>query len=108
MLWGAAIALSLAHMGSSANWFYSTVLLQMEVPNEFRGRVFATEFAVMTLGIALSNYVAGYCLDVVRLSPRLVATLIGAYFALPAILWLMAGRHTGPRSSSEMGSRLEC
>ncbi len=92
LLWAAALALALAHMGSSVNWFFSTVLLQIEVPNEFRGRVFSTEFALMTLGIALSNYVAGYCLDVMQLDPRLVATLIGIYFALPAVLWVIGGR----------------
>ena len=48
-LLGAAVALLFAHMGSSINWVFSTVLLQMEVPNEFRGRVFATELALMTL-----------------------------------------------------------
>jgi MFS family permease len=86
----AALALSIAHMGSSTNWVFSTVLLQMEVPAEYRGRVFATEFALMTLGIAVSSYVAGYWLDVAAFSPRLVATLLGAYFAIPALLWLSA------------------
>ena len=31
----------------------------VEVPNEFRGRVLATEFARMMFGIVLSNYMAG-------------------------------------------------
>jgi predicted MFS family arabinose efflux permease len=96
--WAAAVALVLSHAGSSVNWVYSTVLLQMEVPNEFRGRVFATELALMTLGIALSNYVAGYCLDVLHLGPRTVATLIGAYFSIPAVLWLIGGRLPNSKS----------
>jgi len=85
-------ALLVAHMGGSITWVFSTVLLQLEVPDAFRGRVFALEFALLTLAIALSNYVAGYALDVLGLDPRIVATLVGVYFALPAVVWIAAQR----------------
>ena len=38
-----------AHFGGSILWVFSTVLLQMEVPDRFRGRVFAAELALVTL-----------------------------------------------------------
>jgi MFS family permease len=88
----AALALIFAHMGGSVTWVFSTVMLQLEVPDEFRGRVFAAEFALLTLGIALSNYFTGYWLDVVGFSPRTVATLLGIYFALPGFVWIAAQR----------------
>lgn len=85
----AALALMIAHMGGSILWVFSTVLLQLDVPDEFRGRVFAIDFVLFTLGFAVSNYVAGYLMDVVRLDPRFIATLFGAYFLLPGVLWLI-------------------
>jgi hypothetical protein len=48
-LWVAALCVLCAHFGGSILWVFSTVLLQMEVPDRFRGRVFATELAFVTL-----------------------------------------------------------
>ena len=48
-LWIAALCVLCAHFGGSILWVFSTVLLQMEVPDRFRGRVFATELALVTL-----------------------------------------------------------
>ena len=86
----ATLAMLMAHMGGSITWVFSTVLLQLKVPDEFRGRVFAIEFALLTLGIALSSYVTGFALDELRLDPRLVASMLGLYFLFPGILWLSA------------------
>ncbi len=88
----AAAALLFAHAGGSITWVFSTVLLQMRVPDAYRGRVFALELTLLTLAIAVSNYVTGYCLDIAGLSPRTVATLIGLYFLIPALLWMSAQR----------------
>src|SRR5262249_26133442 len=52
----AALAVLLAHFGGSVLWVFSTVLLQMEVPDRFRGRVFAAELAFVTLVTSLSSY----------------------------------------------------
>ena len=43
----ALIVLGIAHMGGSILWVYSTVLLQREVEDGFRGRVFAAELALL-------------------------------------------------------------
>ena len=40
-------------------WVFSTVLLQMSVPDRFRGRVFAAELALMMVVSALSSYACG-------------------------------------------------
>jgi len=84
----AALALMVAHMGGSMLWVFSTVLLQLDVPDDFRGRVFALDFVLFTLGFAVSNYLTGYLMDIVRLDPRTIATVLGAYFLFPGILWL--------------------
>ena len=88
----AALALMIAHMGGSILWVFSTVLLQLEVPDEFRGRVFALDFVLFSLGFAVSNYFAGYLMDVAQLNPRSIASLLGTYFLLPGILWILFQR----------------
>ena len=59
-----------AHFGGSILWVFSTVLLQMEVPDRFRGRVFAAELALVTLLSSVSSYWTGYELDRAGWSPR--------------------------------------
>ena len=68
---------------------FSTVLLQMEVPDRFRGRVFAAELALVTLTSSVSSYWTGYALDRAGWSPRTLAFALGAMFCVPGVLWLL-------------------
>ena len=88
----ALIVLGIAHTGGSILWVFSTVLLQRAVVDNFRGRVFAAEFALLTLTMAASNYVTGELLDRFRISPRLVTIGIGAFFLVPGIVWFITER----------------
>jgi MFS family permease len=88
----ALLVLGLAHTGGSILWVFSTVLLQRGVEDNFRGRVFAAELALVTLTMALSNYVTGELLDRFGLSPRSLAIGIGALFVLPGVAWLFTQR----------------
>lgn len=83
----ALIVLMLAHTGGSILWVNSTVLLQRIVEDDFRGRVFAADFALLTLTMAVSNYLTGELLDRFGFSPRAVTVGIGLLFLLPAVLW---------------------
>ena len=85
----ALIVLGLAHTGGSILWVFSTVLLQRGVEDNFRGRVFAAELALLTLTMAVSNYATGELLDRFRLSPRVVAIGIGTFFLLPGVAWFV-------------------
>jgi hypothetical protein len=85
----AAFCILCAHFGGSILWVFSTVLLQMEVPDRFRGRVFAAELALVTLTSSLSSYWTGYALDRAGWSPRTMAFVLGAMFLLPGVLWLV-------------------
>jgi hypothetical protein len=67
---------------------FSTVLLQLEVPDRFRGRVFAAELAMVTLVTSLSSYWTAVALDRRGWSPRLLSFVLGALFAVPGIIWL--------------------
>ncbi len=85
----AAVCVLLAHFCGSILWVFSTVLLQMEVPDAFRGRVFAAELALVTLTSSISSYVTGYALDRLGWSPRSLALALGLGFAVPGLLWLI-------------------
>ncbi|HJU93412.1 MAG TPA: hypothetical protein VJ656_10795, partial [Pyrinomonadaceae bacterium] len=72
-------------------WVFSTVMLQRSVADNFRGRVFAAELALVTLTMAASNYATGEFLDR-GFSPRWVAVGLGTLFLLPGIVWFLTQR----------------
>src|ERR1044071_6122390 len=82
----------LAHMGGSILWVFSTVLLQRSVEDQFRGRVFAAEMALVTLTMAASNYVVGELIDRFCYSPRVVTAAVGVFFLLPGLMWFVTKR----------------
>jgi MFS family permease len=88
----ALIVLGLAHTGGSILWVFSTVLLQRDVEDSFRGRVFAAELALLTLTMAASNYVTGEMLDRFGLSPRRVIIALGVWFMIPGLIWFATER----------------
>ncbi len=88
----ALLVLGIAHTGGSILWVFSTVLLQRGVEDQFRGRVFAAELALLTLAMAASNYLTGEMLTRFGWSPRTVTIAIGTLFMIPGILWFVTKR----------------
>src|SRR5215813_4966485 len=88
----ALVVLGIAHCGGSILWVFSTVILQKEVVDNFRGRVFAAELALVTLTMAASNYVTGELLTRFNMSPRTVTVGVGILFLLPGITWFVTRR----------------
>ncbi len=87
LLWAIPFVL-LGHIGGSIQWVFSTTLLQQIVPNEFRGRVFAAEMALLTLILSLSTYFTGLGLDR-GVDPRLLALRLALVFLLPGTFWVI-------------------
>jgi predicted MFS family arabinose efflux permease len=87
LLWAAG-ALFVAYMAGSVLWVFSSTLLQIYVPDAYRGRVFAADFSLFTVVMATSTFVTGWGLDQVDVSPRTLATLLGSVLLLPGFLWL--------------------
>ena len=83
----ALLFLAIAHCGGSILWVFSTVLLQREVEDRYRGRVFAAELALLTLTMAASNYLVGELMDRFGFSPRVVTAGVGTFFLLPGLIW---------------------
>lgn len=100
----AALFVLLAHVGGAVLWVFSTVLLQMEVVDQFRGRVFAVELALVTLTSSLSSYATAYALDVLQWSPRTASVTLGASFAVPGVTWLLLNAWWMPAARIETPS----
>src|SRR3989454_1042940 len=106
----ALLFLLIAHTGGSILWVFSTVLLQREVEDKFRGRVFAAELALLTLTMAASNYLVGELMDRFGFSPRVVTAGVGAFFLLPGLIWFVTRKWWDRAPESAMissPSRLE-
>lgn len=86
----AALAVFCAHFGGSNVWVMSTTLLQLNVADRFRGRVFSLDFGMLMLTVAGSNYLVGVGLDTWRLTARQLAAAIGFVLMIPGLLWLPA------------------
>jgi hypothetical protein len=82
----AAAFVLLGHLGGSIQWVFSTNLLQRLVPDQFRGRVFAAEMALLTFVLSLSTWFTGAALDS-GLDPRTVAVRLALLFIIPGTLW---------------------
>ena len=76
----------LGHLGGSVQWVFSTNLLQRVVPDNFRGRVFAAEMALLTLVLSVSTWATGAALDS-GTDPRRVALYLALLFIIPGTLW---------------------
>lgn len=81
--------LAIAHMGGSILWVFSTVLLQLNVEDGFRGRVFAAEAALTTLTMATSNYVVAELMDGFGFSPRVVTAGVGTTFLMSGVIFFL-------------------
>jgi len=88
----ASVAVVGAHAAGSVLWVFSTVLLQLSVPDRFRGRVFSAELALLMTVSALSSFACGYALDTWGLSPFLLTRVLGVLFVLPTLGWLIIER----------------
>ena len=88
----ALAVLMIAHMGGSTLWVNSTVLLQSTVKDNFRGRVFSAELALLTLTMAASNYLTGELLDHFHYSAQTITIGIGLFFLIPGALWFITER----------------
>ncbi len=62
-VWLTVALVMLAHSASGANWVLSTILTQMWVEDEIRGRVFSIDMLIMSLAFSLSSASAGYLLE---------------------------------------------
>jgi MFS family permease len=91
-----------AHFAGGTNWVLSNYALQGEVPDELRGRVFATDMMLATLAIAISQLGAGAVIDIV--DQKWVLAGCASITLIYAIGWRIATRRLpAPRHSGIPG-----
>jgi len=78
-------------IGGGIAWVFSTQLLLQRAPNEIRGRIFGTEFALFTLMGGASSLITGAFLDQFQLQTILNGMAI--LNLIPALLWWLWCRH---------------
>ena len=82
--------LVLAHMGGGTLWTLASYGLQVVVPDELRGRVFALDAMVETLTLGVSSLVAGWSAGVIGI--RTTATALGVIAIVWAAGWALLTR----------------
>lgn len=96
-IWGLGVAPTLGlflmatfvrTVGSGTMWVFSAVLLQIVVPDKYRGRVFAFEFAMLTLAQSVSILMAGVLEDSPRWDVHQAALMFAGLGVISAIFWI--------------------
>lgn len=98
-LWVAALTIFVAHLGGGAQWVLSTFGLQVLVPDRIRGRIFAVDFAMITLSLAISSVIAAVVADAA--GPRRAALFVGALAVVWAVVWSLLTRSIRHRIAAE-------
>ncbi len=75
-------------IGGGLIWVLGTQLLFQIVPNEVRGRVFSTEFAMYSLLAAISSGATGWLIDT-TMSVSEVLLFSSALLVIPTVLWTL-------------------
>jgi MFS family permease len=88
-IWMACLVVTVAHMGASIVWVFSTTLLQLNTDDRFRGRVFAADLGIAMLMIAIASWTAGQAIDH-GIAPLTVASATGVAMLVPIVAWGVA------------------
>jgi hypothetical protein len=86
----AAVGALVAHLGGGAQWALSTYGLQTAVPDYIRGRVFAADFALVTVSMSLSLVVSGALAGAA--GPRLPTLLLAGVGGVWGVVYLTLTR----------------
>ena len=79
----------LGHAASAINWVLSTVLLQERSDDEWRGRLFSTDFLMMTTVNGLSTLGASLMLEFTEITLREGIQLFASLQVLSGIIWVI-------------------
>jgi MFS family permease len=91
--------------GVAIVWVFSTTLLLKKLPNQIRGRVFGSEYALFTLLSAIGTPIAGSVLDSVNNpEPPLLWGMAGLSL-LFGLVWLAGGVLRHPRGPAAPAAR---
>ncbi|GAB4816866.1 hypothetical protein N2152v2_003912 [Parachlorella kessleri] len=75
-------------IGSATLWLYSTLLLQLRVPNAILGRMSAVEMALYTVTEAASSIFGGAAFDVLHLTLQQTLAVLAVLGGALTVLWV--------------------
>ncbi|MCS5527016.1 MAG: MFS transporter [Candidatus Poseidoniales archaeon] len=87
--WWVALFVVFSHAASGANWVISTVLLQERSEDEWRGRMFSTDFLLLTMVNGISTLAASLILEYTDIGLRELVQIFAVGQLLSGILWVM-------------------
>jgi MFS family permease len=88
-------------VGTGALWVFASALMYLLLPDEMRGRVFAFEFAMLTLTQSISILWAGVALDAVGLSLQQTTLSMALVAAVVTGVWLIVNNRWPRQVSAE-------
>ena len=89
-------ALLLRAMGGSANWTYSTIMIQKLVPDSYLGRIFSMDMGMFYIAVVLSTLVHGSLVDTFGVANiDLIAYGTMVVSVVPLVLWVLLTRRLG-------------
>ncbi len=86
-------------LGTGSIWVFSAVTLQQTIAEKFRGRVFAFEFAALTLTQSVSTLWAGLAMDNLGLSPQQTVLTMLAVVTPIMLAWALFQTRLRARSA---------
>lgn len=86
-IWLSAMLVTVAHLGGGAQWMMSTYGLQMRVPDGIRGRIMAGDFAIVTLVLSLTSFLAGLTSEAIGV--RWAITTFAAIAFVAGVVYLV-------------------
>ena len=90
---GVALAcVTLAHLGGSVLWVYSTVLIQRMVPDRLLGRVSSADLGFATLSISFSTWIFGWLIAAEVADLRVLVRTMGGAILIPGLIWYLCAR----------------
>ena len=94
-LWLFCLAMLLRTVGSGTIWVFSGSLLQIVTPDQYRGRVFAFDFAFLTATQSISILWSGFALDELAWSVRGTMAFLGGVSLLVFSIWSLVQARIG-------------
>ena len=82
----ALVGALIAHLGGGAQWTLSNYGLQLEVPDALRGRIFAADFALVTVTMSVSFLLSGWGSD--HFGPRPVTFVLAGIAGAWSVFYL--------------------
>lgn len=77
-----------AHLGGSTIWVFTTLLMQRSVPDELRGRIFATDLGLATFTVSVLVWGYGRMADAgMALRPLMASQAL--ILLVPALVWFL-------------------